>query len=816
MTNSSLSIFLAKEESYGDLRKRLQEQTEECFKKIEKRKEGFTKALEAFVLRNTIDSEYLSISKELVEALGKHNGHGSTTGGTKKKTNNKNILEPVLIKREKVSEGYQSTVTSSSVDSAMSISEVKENIKMEKDDMPAPTYIPPKRKLKGTTEGTTTRVTRTKGKKVLETKNSRDSDVVLEQPAVPVIHLSDSDDSDSGKTQVRETSTRSTRTKTRNNKVNGVVEDKSDVESLKDSQEQSNGQESSVIKETRSTRTKTIRKGKKIEEEEIPTETRSTRTKTLRKDIKKENVETNNVDNCTEGSTASEEPAKQIEETEQPPTKSTRTKTIKKAVDQDAVDGTNTTVAEATRSTRTKTRKAAAEANNVPESTTSTTDGHSKRPRSRSMESDPVEKAPKKKSKSPPRDTNADADTTSKTEYEDAESSLGPAKGPLLNATYVTGDQKVPASDLPPQNVNANATIIVEKPKFNIFNKEATAASFLTDDDSRELKATPKKVPAKSSKEVFSPYEKTTLKKKVEAFEKLQTVTDMPVKANATLKTSTTPSVKEKAKLFTPLGSKFMPSGSSTSKLSRLISHQQTINNDSLLAMKSAQKDSRDRQRRLLEREQALKKKEAMLLAQAEAKRKLNEEKQLKAQQQRKVLEAEKQKQLELQKQKEERLRQRELEREEYLMKQKLEAEKKRLAQKKKMQEMQAQREKIVAEQNRNPPTYMTTRPPRLPTEDCYDSDDPCYRTVKPPTWCLDEYSRIAQLAMLTAGDKIKNTLFCRHAQTPDLKEIFEVIDPNKLKRSSSILWRKPPRYTMMADLNDTKFSEDDEIYESD
>lgn len=66
------------------------------------------------------------------------------------------------------------------------------------------------------------------------------------------------------------------------------------------------------------------------------------------------------------------------------------------------------------------------------------------------------------------------------------------------------------------------------------------------------------------------------------------------------------------------------------------------------------------------------------------------------------------------------------------------------------------------------------------------------------------------QVAMITAGEKIKNSFFCLQAQTADLQEIFEIIDPRKLKRTSSAIWRKPPRYTLMPTLEDTiEFSED-------
>lgn len=60
------------------------------------------------------------------------------------------------------------------------------------------------------------------------------------------------------------------------------------------------------------------------------------------------------------------------------------------------------------------------------------------------------------------------------------------------------------------------------------------------------------------------------------------------------------------------------------------------------------------------------------------------------------------------------------------------------------------------------------------------------------------EAKKHAELIQLAAGDKIKNSVFCLEAQTPDLVEIFERIDSRKLKRTSSAQWQKPPRYTMM------------------
>lgn len=49
---------------------------------------------------------------------------------------------------------------------------------------------------------------------------------------------------------------------------------------------------------------------------------------------------------------------------------------------------------------------------------------------------------------------------------------------------------------------------------------------------------------------------------------------------------------------------------------------------------------------------------------------------------------------------------------------------------------------------------------------------------------------------------QLKNTFFCVTAQTIDLTQIFQGIDPRKLKRTSSAVWTKPPRFTLMPGLN--------------
>lgn len=63
---------------------------------------------------------------------------------------------------------------------------------------------------------------------------------------------------------------------------------------------------------------------------------------------------------------------------------------------------------------------------------------------------------------------------------------------------------------------------------------------------------------------------------------------------------------------------------------------------------------------------------------------------------------------------------------------------------------------------------------------------------------------RRKQTIILAIGEEMKNTFFCRKAQTIDLTELFQTIDPKKLKRTSSAVWRKPPRFTLMPGLNST------------
>lgn len=262
-------------------------------------------------------------------------------------------------------------------------------------------------------------------------------------------------------------------------------------------------------------------------------------------------------------------------------------------------------------------------------------------------------------------------------------------------------------------------------------------------------------------------------------------------------------SVKENSKMVTPLPSKKMTQVHSTTRINRHIQREDSciginMSSKSQSALKASQAEFRERAKKKQEKEQeALKKREALLLALTEERKKKREEKQLKAQQQREMMEKEKLKLMAAQKLKvEEKLQQQTAERDEkvqqYLAKKR--AEEKR------------QRERL--------PVYMTTPAPLLPTEDCYDSDEEeaerGHRTV-PPSWTKDKELKKMQHIMLSVDDTLKNTFFCRQTHTPDLQELFETIDPRKLRRNSSAVWKKPPRYTVFMESSSFQFSEDDE-----
>lgn len=424
--------------------------------------------------------------------------------------------------------------------------------------------------------------------------------------------------------------------------------------------------------------------------------------------------------------------------------------------------------------------------------------------RSRSESSSDCESELIKKEKRSVTDNQTEANVSGRTVYEDAIENHS-----LADATFTTSSRPL-----------LNETIIIEKPKLKLID----VSKPITIDKSEETTSGPSslKIKTVAKNQVFSPFEESPVKKKVEAFERLRqdSSSSIPMRVTRTktkAKPKQTPekepseqnNVKEKAKLFTPGSGKFLPGASnSTTKLPLKRQNETSLSAKSASALKAAQAEFRDREKRRREKEsEALKKREALLLAQAEEKKRKREEKQLRAQQQREALEIEKMKTLEVQRLKDERHRQILAEHEEKKLKQKEELEKKRMAAKqkaieeKKKLEEQKQTELLESAQKektqRNLPVYLKTLPPLLPTTDCYDSDDEDMarrEILSEPTWAKNIKHTLQY--MEASKEKAKNAFFSRKPQTADLIAIFEVIDPRKLKRSSSAIWHKPPRYT--------------------
>ncbi|XP_060533734.1 inner centromere protein isoform X1 [Cylas formicarius] len=730
------------------------------FKTIEKANEKFLKSIQTSLTRGEYDE---NLSTGYVNSI-------STTHNRFPKSTLADITEDILqvqVKTEKKSD--------QSADSVFLGKEIKE-------EMPAPAWIPPKKKEKVETTTRITRSTRTKDCGM----TGRNSDIIVEIPKIPFISISDTDDSDGEKSE----NLRRTRAKTQTIPFPQAVDD--DADSNKE-----------VSKKTKSVHHQ--------ESTGSPNEEnyRSKRTKTLRKGKVPENAL--QVNRTTEVVKEKRTTITQNEKVDENIVRTTRTKTLQRNKDKgiDLKSQKNDTESKVLQS-KAENHQLKSQQKMLRESEEKTTTNRGVKSKRRNI-SDEGASTYNKKSKSNSPIRNSGLNGTTLTEYEDARSSVGKSENTaqntnnMLNVTY---ECKIPNTNeqLSQFDVKSDTESAPRKPKYDIFGSHTPA--LVEVDGSKANSIQQKNITSKPAKEIFSPYAKSTTKKKVEAFEKLQSAISVPKKNTAIKTSNVTPiAAKEQGKILTS-ADKFIPSNSGSSKISKLISHQyNAMSRENLIGMKKTQKELGDKHVKNQERELAQKKKEAMLQASSEAKKKLNEEKQLKVLQQRKMIEAEKQKLIEMQKMKEERLRQREAQREESALKQKLENERRLLA-KKKLQETQMQ---TKANQEKRAPVYMTMQAPKLPTNDCYDSDDPDYKNVVPPSWCVGEAARMTQLIMLTAGGTIKNTLFSRHAQTPNLQDIFETIDPKKLKRSSSQLWRQPPRYTMMPELNDTKFSDDED-----
>ncbi|KAL3287772.1 hypothetical protein HHI36_002234 [Cryptolaemus montrouzieri] len=519
------------------------------------------------------------------------------------------------------------------------------------------------------------------------------------------------------------------------------------------------------------------------------------------------------------------------EKTEKAPVRSTRTRTKKKAVEE--VENSSAT----TRSTRTKTKKVAeseseSEPSVAPTRVTRTkTRAIQKRERSGSGNQRVAENH--KRSKSDPKTENDEVTNMSgRTEYEDANSELDGKSG---DATF--SKKTVETSPTKSNAQIMDKTMIIEKPQASRLLVPSNAEDLLTDDESmEEQKTSPQKAVKNCKKEVFSPYDQSPVKKKVEAFEKIK---DNKAKAAAKLNTSRILSqieenkgnVKEKAKCFTPVATKLLskPGSSSASGISKYIGYKSAINDSTIKSstpMKSpiqhtSRTDFKLREMKRQEREKELQKKELAKRAMSEDRRKKFEEKMLKVQQQKETLEREKIKALEAQRLKEEKHKMLLQQREEKYKLMRKENETKRLLakqraeEKKKEEEAQklASQEKLneikkaeitnfraqVAQKAIELPIYMRKAAPLLPTYDCYDSDDENNRQTKHIAAWTQKRNLISDAIMQEdIGHKIKNTFFCCQSHRIDLREIFEQIDARKLKRTSSAVWERAPRFTML------------------
>lgn len=395
--------------------------------------------------------------------------------------------------------------------------------------------------------------------------------------------------------------------------------------------------------------------------------------------------------------------------------------------------------------------------------------------------------------------TSSESNKSGQTEYEDAVSDLD-ILPPSTNAntTFAVIDKPLPTFEL------QNATFVLEKCKENQVDVKNI------DSEKTPLKKN------EIGREIFSPYDKTSIKSRIKTFEKVasKTASSPSVSSKIALK----PNEEEngsrfKQNFFTPTCAKTLPKTQSTSKIHRYIERKDSSANQSTLlsfkshsALKTSQMEYTERVKC---REEALKKREAQLQKITEEKRRKREEKQLKAQQQRETLEKEKQKKLKEEEEKQKQLM------EEKLQKQKEENERKMQITKQK----EEKRKKILeaeklSKQEKWLPVYMTSKAPLLPTDDCYDSDHDEHTNTKGkalPEWSRESNLRRKQITIIKIGEKIKNTFFCRSTHSPNLQEIFENIDYRKLQRTSSAIWKKPPRYTVFLESSSVHFSEDDE-----
>lgn len=243
--------------------------------------------------------------------------------------------------------------------------------------------------------------------------------------------------------------------------------------------------------------------------------------------------------------------------------------------------------------------------------------------------------------------------------------------------------------------------------------------------------------------------------------------------------------------------------------------NESLISTKSASALKASQQEFIYRENRRREKEaEAIRKRDELIQAQIEEKKKKRLEKQIKAQQMRETLERTKLKSLEeAERIKEEKHKQVLAEKQEKMRKQQEEAERRRLEVHKKameekrkaaeeeqahLKELQLKKAAVYKKKGKQHPIYLRSKAPLLPTEDCYDSDDEAsQRQIRKPGWASKERMKVQLCTMEFMNKGVIGNMFVLDV-TPDLRDIFEYIDARKLKRTSSAVWKVPPRFTLM------------------
>lgn len=330
-----------------------------------------------------------------------------------------------------------------------------------------------------------------------------------------------------------------------------------------------------------------------------------------------------------------------------------------------------------------------------------------------------------------------------------------------------------------------------------------------------------KTIPSSKKYEIFNPNIPSPIKAKVQAFEKFTAASGnafmSPNKGRPMTRQIQTPGT---SKLATPLSLPKIPVMKPLSAQATPLLHTQSAQltkaaSASKLAhiQKKASKTSTTSSTSSRDPSVEDLKRTATAIAD---KKKARDEKQRLAQLQREQMEKERRERAQLlQKEKEEKYRkllQEKEERKRELMNQKkleehmrnqkiLDQKRRELAEKEALESAKAkqneslQRKLLQKQHNKNKNTKHDFD--TLDTDDSTDDEGKMNKNRgPPPIWSKGSLRRHRIRAQTYFNMNLVDTLFSSQPSTPDLKEIFPDIEPRKLKRNSSAVWRTPPRYS--------------------